>query len=166
MAKLKKDCTPEEWAVVRARARQYDAKHRGTEKRKAYMKAYMDEYTRTEAYRAKDNARYDSARRESQLANFRKRAYGVTPEQVAGLMRAQAGRCAVCAREFDDHAGRQVLHCVDHCHVTGAFRGLLCRMCNTFEGYLRKRGLTPAGFAQRLQQYLDNPPAQQEEELW
>lgn len=166
MAKRKADCTPEEWAGIRSRARESDKKQRGKPARKAYMKAYLAAYVTTDTYREKDNARYGDDRRTAYLARFRQRKYGVSPEQVEEALSKQEGKCAICARAFDDHKGRQVLHCVDHCHTTGEFRGLLCRMCNTFEGFLRNRGLTPAEFAERLQQYLDNPPAQQEEELW
>lgn len=29
--------------------------------------------------------------------------------------------------------------CIDHCHLTGEFRGLICRNCNLGLGYFRDR---------------------------
>lgn len=164
MSKCKVDYTAEEWARIRERAKHYDAKERAKPERQAYMRKYMATYMRTEQYRKNDNARYGAPRREAQLASQRKRRYGITRQQVADLMAFQEGRCAVCRRKFDDHQGRQTLHCADHCHDTNQFRGLLCRMCNTFEGFLRGLGVTPNEFAKRLQAYLDNPPAS--EVIW
>lgn len=36
---------------------------------------------------------------------------------------AQDDRCAVCEKKKD-------IYCVDHDHITGKIRGLLCRKCN------------------------------------
>jgi hypothetical protein len=56
--------------------------------------------------------------------------YGITPEDYAEMYVAQDGRCAVCG------AARDVLS-IDHCHATGAVRGLLCRECNIALGLLK-----------------------------
>lgn len=63
-----------------------------------------------------------------------KRNYGVTPEQVELLLISQNGVCAVCSRP--EAGGRGDWH-VDHCHVTGVVRGLLCHFCNVGIGCLR-----------------------------
>jgi hypothetical protein len=54
--------------------------------------------------------------------------YGVEPEEVEEMRRKQKDRCAIC-REKDP------LH-IDHDHVTGIFRGLLCGNCNRGIGCL------------------------------
>lgn len=163
MTKLKKDCTPEEWAEIRTRAKSYDAKQRKKSGRQEYMKRYLGDYVRTEEYRQKDNSRYSSSRRERHLANFRNRTYGVTPEEVRMLMAIQGGRCAVCLRTFTVPGDENpVTQCVDHCHETRRVRGLLCRMCNTLEGFIRRLGMTPNSYLQRMEDYLESPPAQQE----
>lgn len=62
------------------------------------------------------------------------RAYGITHEQYKLQLERQGGVCAIC-KEPERIAGRALA--VDHCHATGAVRGLLCAMCNTGIGKLR-----------------------------
>jgi hypothetical protein len=59
-----------------------------------------------------------------------KRLYGLTPDQYAAMRLAQNDRCAIC------HV-KMVSPCIDHCHITGKIRALLCRPCNLALGYLR-----------------------------
>lgn len=54
------------------------------------------------------------------------RRYGLTVEQYAAMLAAQYGRCAICRREL---LSRRDTH-VDHDHISGRIRGLLCRFCN------------------------------------
>lgn len=58
----------------------------------------------------------------------RAQRYGLTLEQFNSMVEAQAGRCAIC------HEGRELV--IDHCHSSGAVRGLLCVSCNTAIGLL------------------------------
>jgi len=53
------------------------------------------------------------------------RRYGISLEDYQQMYVAQEGRCAVCAGAV---SGERM--CVDHNHVTGKVRALLCRMCN------------------------------------
>jgi hypothetical protein len=55
-----------------------------------------------------------------------KRNYGLTPADYEAMLAAQGGGCAICAAP---RPAGQALH-VDHCHDTGAVRGLLCFTCN------------------------------------
>jgi len=50
----------------------------------------------------------------------------------AGLTRLQSGRCAICG----DPPGKRGLH-LDHDHLTGIVRGLLCHRCNFGIGLFR-----------------------------
>ena len=61
------------------------------------------------------------------------RAYGITVEDYAELMRAQGGGCAICFTI--ENSGHRL--CVDHNHSTGAIRGLLCHGCNRGLGLLQ-----------------------------
>jgi hypothetical protein len=51
-----------------------------------------------------------------------KERYGVTEQEVAAMIEAQDGLCAICRTKPAEH--------VDHDHETGAIRGILCFTCN------------------------------------
>lgn len=66
-------------------------------------------------------------------AQLLKREYGMTLEQYNELLRRQAHRCAICRRPEPTKikkTGEPKRLAVDHDHVTGAIRGLLCSRCN------------------------------------
>lgn len=87
------------------------------------------------------------------------RKYGVNLEAYAKILSAQGGVCAICGKvEADENHG--VLH-VDHCHATGAVRGLLCRNCNHVLGLMGD----DADKVRKAAQYLDEPPVPQIPEM-
>jgi hypothetical protein len=51
-----------------------------------------------------------------------RRIYGLTEEMLADMVTAQNGTCAVCRTGRPEH--------IDHDHVTGKVRGILCLNCN------------------------------------
>jgi hypothetical protein len=53
--------------------------------------------------------------------------YGLSLEEYGAMLARQGGVCAICKRKPDE--GKPL--CVDHCHVTGEVRGLLCHKCNS-----------------------------------
>lgn len=63
------------------------------------------------------------------------RKYGVTLAHYDAMLKAQGGKCAICART-EDSQRHKVFH-VDHCHATGRVRGLLCRGCNHVLGHVQ-----------------------------
>ena len=65
----------------------------------------------------------------NRLSRLREK-YGLSPEDVAALEAQAGGRCLICDRDFGDRA-----YHVDHCHDTGAVRGLLCSHCNVGLGF-------------------------------
>jgi len=66
-------------------------------------------------------------RRESSRRSALRRKYGISLEQYNELFNQQKGKCAVCER---DHTEFNTSLAVDHNHVTGEIRGLLCNYCN------------------------------------
>jgi hypothetical protein len=60
------------------------------------------------------------------------RRYGITLAQYEWLLRQQDGVCAICSQPCA--TGKNLA--VDHDHVTGAVRGLLCDRCNHAIGSL------------------------------
>ena len=118
---------------------------------KACRSAYMVEYQRKPEVKAKHKiyqARWrerhiDHAREKDRLGQkrrrdanpeqvkeweYRRRAkkYSVTVEWIKQTEAAQQGFCGICGQL----PGEKGL-AVDHCHKTGAVRGLLCGHCNT-----------------------------------
>jgi Recombination endonuclease VII len=77
-----------------------------------------------------------NARRRNNIANLRK--YGLTVEQHEAMMLAQGNVCAICGEAANPDGVRAAsrLH-VDHNHVTGKVRGLLCNHCNRGLGFFR-----------------------------
>jgi hypothetical protein len=65
-----------------------------------------------------------------------KSKYGITPEDYERMFAEQGGCCAVCRRPPERAPTRSGGYlCVDHDHVTGEVRGLLCGHCNAVLGY-------------------------------
>jgi len=70
--------------------------------------------------------------------------YGLTPQQVAEMKERQSGVCAICGK-----VPRRWV--VDHCHVTGEVRGLLCHGCN-----IHLPIIEDAAFVDAAQRYLSS----------
>ncbi len=75
--------------------------------------------------------------------------YGITIEDYDRMLLAQDGKCHFCGSTSGGRGGR--CFAVDHDHVTGKVRGLLCASCNVqlgwyerhkdkVEGYLKETG--------------------------
>lgn len=74
-------------------------------------------------------------RSEKQRRSDLKKNFGITVEQYDAMLAGQGGGCAICRAKVSGGRGRR-LH-VDHDHVTGQIRGLLCHGCNTGLGGLK-----------------------------
>lgn len=102
---------------------------------KACHKAYSDTPENKErarathlAWKAKDPDAYKSRKlREN---------YGIGIAEYDALLAAQEGCCAICGAT-ETHNGKYLA--VDHDHVTGQIRGLLCAACNKAIGLLQDR---------------------------
>ena len=62
------------------------------------------------------------------------RRYGITADQFDAMVEAQGGVCALCRARKPEH--------VDHDHLTGAVRGVLCSCCNQGLGNFRDDAAT------------------------
>ena len=77
------------------------------------------------------------------------------------LLAKQDGRCKICRILIHDGG------CLDHCHVTGHIRSVLCRNCNGIEGKIfnlvrrAKRHMTEIQWIETLVRYwsetIENP---------
>ena len=99
------------------RKKKLDIKYR--EEHKKEMKEYSKEYRSKpeNKKKAKDNSL--------------KWHYGISLEEYNTLYEKQNGNCKICGEHFDS------LY-VDHDHVTGKVRGLLCIKCNSAIGLLNE----------------------------
>ncbi len=87
-----------------------------------------------------------------------KRKYGVTKEQYYDLLAKQKGRCAICNRTDAGHENGPDSLRIDHCHLTGKIRGLLCHSCNIGIGNLKDNSLLLRAAADYLDR-TDDPNA-------
>lgn len=87
---------------------------------------------------------------------YLRRYFGISLDDYERLYEAQGGRCAICGGEGNDvRRTRNVAPLfVDHCHATGAVRGLLCQRCNTGIAMLQD---DPAILAQAIQYLAARP---------
>jgi hypothetical protein len=104
------------------------------EDRRAYdRKRYREDPVRrayTRAVSARSHARRLAADPEKEKARLRhqylKATYGITSARFAEMLADQGGGCAICHRPNSERRHLSV----DHDHVTGQVRGLLCDPCN------------------------------------
>jgi hypothetical protein len=83
--------------------------------------------------KANEMSREWYARNPEKMATIRRRwelktKYGLTPEEFDVMLAAQEGKCRVCGT--DKPMGQGQVFQVDHDHVDGHTRGLLCTKCN------------------------------------
>lgn len=64
----------------------------------------------------------------------RLKLYGITPEEFKRLFESQDRRCAICKSDIPRRKGGIAWH-LDHDHITGQVRGILCTKCNLGLGY-------------------------------
>lgn len=72
---------------------------------------------------AKIKKKYPEVYKNSELL----RKYGLTIEQYKQMLLTQDYRCGICKSQLTRPN-------VDHCHITGKVRKLLCKNCNTLLG--------------------------------
>ena len=91
---------------------------------------------------------YHKAHKEHRAALIRKRVYGLSELDYSNLLLSQNGRCAICHRTPEEAKQNRAL-LVDHNHITGKVRGLLCSRCNLAAGYYEYE------YAKQVQKYLE-----------
>jgi Recombination endonuclease VII len=102
----------------RARSRKYNADH--PEARRIYeQKRYTRAETIARLRRAHIKSNYNHP--------------SITPEIIKQLEIEQHDLCAICG---NPPSGNQKHLCIDHCHITGALRALLCTGCNQGVGFM------------------------------
>lgn len=91
-------------------------------------------------------ARYRATQGRSSFAAWIRKQYGITLTDYETLSARQGGVCAICGHPPN---GRRLA--VDHSHLSGRVRGLLCGDCNRAIGLLKDNPES----ARRLASYLE-----------
>lgn len=94
-------------------------KERFRERRKIYKKKYYQQ------------EQHKKARRD----DSRRWKYGISPEDYSEMLQKQNNLCAICGKH-QSNLTRSLA--VDHCHISGKVRGLLCPVCNSMLGWYEK----------------------------
>lgn len=97
-----------------------------------------------DAIRTRQRAAYRADPTKHQQRGLR-RKYGLSLIEVQTMIVAQSGRCAICAEVAALN--------VDHCHVTGRVRALLCAQCNTALGLAHESPERPRALAVYLEKH-------------
>lgn len=143
----------------RAAQRRYRESHK--EQIKAAARRYREtnkekisEYARRKWRTDPDHREKHRVRnRRSQRRMVFKRVYGISLEDYDVMFERQGGACAICKRTG-------VTLCVDHCHLTGEVRGLLCIRCNSAIGFCSDDPAVLLAAAEYLQAARDRKKAQ------
>ena len=113
-------------------------------KRRPYQIAYMASVGKEKA-----KGRYSAEKRSDSIV----KSYGITLNDYDQLLQFQGGGCAICGSK-EAKTKRNGRFCVDHDHLTGKVRGLLCAPCNRGIGLLKD----DPEIIQKAVSYLKNPP--------
>lgn len=104
----------------------------------AKYKAMVKRWQQANPERVNENHRVNNARPERKRAlrdQYYRRTFGISADDFDALLDGQGGGCAVCGSVPERAAS---LH-LDHCHDSGAIRGILCLSCNQGLGKFRER---------------------------
>lgn len=91
---------------------------------------HRDRYHSDVAYRKHQLQQSKRVRRK----NYLKGKFNLTQDDVKLMVQRQENRCLICLECFDDD---KMIPCIDHCHITGKVRGILCPLCNKGIGLLK-----------------------------
>lgn len=91
---------------------------------------------------------------ETQRDRNLRQTYGIGRAKYEAQLAAQDNGCAICGATTDPIPGRSLP--VDHCHTTGALRGILCSSCNHGLG----KFFDNPDLLRAAADYLENPPWQ------
>lgn len=98
-------------------------------RRREWVRAYFQTERGRATKRRGEKAYYEANKTKfaTEGREYRMRQLGTTVLEYDKMLASQNGRCAIC--DAID-SGKRKYFSVDHCHVTGKIRGLLCHKCN------------------------------------
>jgi len=113
-----------------------------------------EEFHKQKSSRLGRDRRCKSCKKEARPSQHLMTEYGMTIEEFNEILEKQNGTCAneACNYGLDDNHKLFV----DHCHETGVVRGLLCRWCNTAEGFLKSDPEVAKGLLKYMRKHNGN----------
>jgi hypothetical protein len=78
--------------------------------------------------------RWYEENKDHELSRALKKNYGITLKHKKDMVKAQAGKCAICKKPVSSYGRKSA---VDHDHANGNVRGILCANCNKLLGYAK-----------------------------
>ena len=110
--------------------------HVNPEERARYFKAYREKHrehinSNRSAWKKKNSNEYYGKQVVWNRWSNLKKLYGLTKDDYQWLLEKQGFKCAICGCQQSEK-----MLAVDHDHVTGLVRGLLCSPCNAGLGSL------------------------------
>ena len=76
--------------------------------------------------------------------------YGLSYEDYLNLLEKQNGICCGCKNPFYIDKDSLSIPCIDHNHITGKVRGILCKRCNLALGYVNDNPKTLSNLIEYL----------------
>lgn len=83
---------------------------------------------------ATERKRYSNYPDKFRNANY-KCKYGITLDQYNNILAVQNNKCAICKTDKLTRGNKNFQ--IDHCHISGKVRGLLCFPCNSALGQFK-----------------------------
>jgi hypothetical protein len=101
-----------------------------SEYQKGYRQAYYESRIKKERENDKKRWHTNNGRRKKYIRNRNLlKKYGITLDDYNSLLESQDYKCALCGKNKEEEYRS---FCVDHNHITGHIRGLLCTFCNSW----------------------------------
>ncbi len=122
--------------LINERKKQHAEKNKS--KIAAYQKAYREKNKeKAKEYHKQYLKKNPQKRTEEQKVRLKpylrefhlKKKYGITEADYERMLSDQGGGCVICGTKDPRGRNHNRFH-VDHCHITGIVRGLLCSRCN------------------------------------
>ena len=113
---------------IKRKSREYYLKNK--ERHNLGSKVYAEK--NREAIREYKKRHYIKTKRQH-ISNIRMRVYGISLEEFESLFHQQGGKCGICLSQLTLGKGAHL----DHDHVSGKIRAVLCSTCNTGLGQFK-----------------------------
>ena len=84
-----------------------------------------------------------------------KSKYGIDIAIVDQMLLDQGGKCKICLRSIEGYGNKRRKANVDHDHMTGEVRSLLCSICNAFLGRIKDDPIIASRAAAYLAYWAD-----------